>query len=166
MKKYIVLALTVLMVLGLIGGVAGASIYDKWVGELGRTPRAPGETEDASGYVEINYVKGQKEYNFNLYTEGLLVGVEYEIFLRADTGGGSFTDTIVGTFTPYYDEEIEKVIGVYSENHRTSGRLEIGSFLSMDNPRVIVTKVDAWGDYILNTVRGEDLEPVGSNRGE
>ena len=169
-KRWLVAVVLATMALSLAASVVGADVYDKWEGVFGRTTRQPSETMDATGYVEINYVKGQHNFNVYIYTENLLEGVAYEAFLRDD----DLNNYSFGFFVPQYDADAGKVLGVLTMNHKEVVCEEVAAILSSEvtewGPRVIVSRGPmANRCYILNTnttEAGVPLEPVGSNRGE
>jgi len=167
MKKYIVLALTVLMVLGLVGGVVGASEYDNWKGELAGRERTVDDHYfgDAEGHVIFNYRKGQQDYMINLVAEGLKPNKEYEIVFLTLTGDGTPERVLTKQTAGYF------VADEYGDGHLNVRGFSPGvvhfdeedyAFFSIYYGawRVATT----WGDAPQGA--GEDIEPVGSNRGE
>jgi len=169
MKKLVTVTLVTLFVLGLIGGVAGASVYDKWSGTMEniQNPIYDGfDYKNVTGYAEINYVKGQKNFNTYVYIEGVKAGQEYEATLRSD----HITETSLGYFIAFVCPETNIVKGYVSQNHRVSNYDAIITRLADSGTRVNVRLatdgVYIAGSRIASTQNAGELEPVGSNRGE
>ena len=167
MRKLMAIGLTLTLVLasGLVAAVSvGATdaVFDNWQGVLqGRDRTVEGHYYgDAEGHVILNYRKGQQNYVVNLVAEGLKPGQEYEVkFLVSDDG--DFVRQHVGYFTA--DSEGEGHLNVRGFSPAVPHfDAETCAFFSiyMGPWRVATT----WSDATEGG--GEDMEPVGSNRGE
>ncbi len=168
MKRIVAIGLALVLVLTL-GLVATASVgatdavYDNWRGVLGgRDVTFEGHNyADAEGHVVFNYRKGQGDYIVNLVARGLNPGITYEVRINVnclDTG-----DTIRQKF------------GEITANEDGVGHINVRGFtpevtdFDESDPilRFLVVRPNGW--RVLTTAEaggGEDIEPVGSNRGE
>jgi len=170
MKKLMAIGLTLVLVLtlGLVATVSvGATdaVFDNWKGVLqGRDRTIESHYYgDAEGHVILNYRKGQQDYIVNLVAEGLKPGEQYEVkFYIGNAGSPELVKQHVGYLTA--DSEGEGHLNV------RGFKPEIVEFDEFGTPPRFLVMRGAWrvltthGDAVEGG--GEDLEPVGSNRGE
>lgn len=161
------LALVLVLTLGLVATAAvGASdaVYDNWRGVLaGRDVTRDGHYYgDAEGHVVFNYRKGQGNYMVNLVARGLNPGEEYEVkFLAGEPGAWDMYQT-VGYFTADSDGEGHLNVRGFSPDV-THFDEQPEAFFSVYKGawRLLTTSEARAGE-----LGAEDIEPVGSNRGE
>ncbi len=162
-KKWLVLVVVMVIVLGFMVGAAGAderSPYDMWKGEFVRSNPA---SFNAGGEVIINYVKGQKAYMINVQAFGLNPEVTYEAWLMTTTGFSATSPNHMLLGKLIVDEE------GFGRLHRNRvSPDELG--LDKTNIRVVIYRIPRTSSsWILSTSLGVsdgDLQPVGSKRGE
>jgi len=167
MKRLIAigLALVLVLTLGLVATAAvGASdaVYDNWRGVLAGRDRTIDDHYygDAEGHVILNYRKGQGDYVVNVVATGLKPEVEYEV--RMLIGGSPTIHQTVGYFTT----------DAYGEGHLNVRGFEPKVAEFDDHDGRLARFLVYWGGWRVLTTYGdapegggEDIEPVGSNRG-
>jgi hypothetical protein len=178
MKKILVLSIALIM----IAGVAFAydypstnelnknaenplqqldlSVFDNWKGVLGGRDITLDDHYygDAEGHVIFNYRKGQKDYMVNMVVSGLEPGVEYDLkFLVTDPES----------------DFVRQYVGYFKANRKGIGSLNVIGFepevkYFANEPEAFFSVYKgAWRVLTTSSLRGgEDIEPVGSNRGE
>jgi hypothetical protein len=165
MKKLVTKILMLLMAVVVFGFMAksvSASIYDNWKGILqGRARTIEGHWYgDAEGEVVLNYRKGQKNYIVNLNAIGLKPETTYDVVFYI--GDSPAIQQKVGSFTA----DIEG----YGHLNIRDFTSSMTNFDSYETPPRFLVKLGDW--RVLTTYgaaiegAGEDLNPVGSNRGE
>lgn len=162
MKKYIVLALTVLMVLGLVGGVVGATFYDNWQGTMtGRDVTRDGHYYgDAEGELVFNYRKGQADFMVKVEALGLSPNTEYQIRTNYNKPDGE----LVREHIVYVTSDDCGYLFINFRGYKP-GFAEIDDY-EMDARFLVVRKSDGWRVLTTAEAGGGTLEDAGSNRGE
>ena len=168
MKKLITKAtlfLAIVATLGFLAKPTFASVYDNWKGILGgRNRTVEGHNyKDAEGKVILNYRKGQKDYIVNLSAKGLKPGTTYQVkFYIGESGSADLIKQPVGEFVADVDG--------YGHLNVRGFTPEEANFDKYETPSRFLVKSGAW--RVMTTYSdateggGEDIEPVGSNRGE
>jgi hypothetical protein len=161
MKKILFLSLIVSMFFGSALTVT-ASVYDNWKGTLQGRDRTIGSHYygDSEGRVMMNYTKGQGNYVVNLTISGLKPLTKYDVKFLTPKNGNWDRQTVGYFTTDIYGDGSLNVRGF--EPNNWSFDEEEHAFVSVywGAWRVATT----WGDATEGS--GQDIEPVGSNRGK